>query len=162
MTGGLAWALVALGLVVVCVRRRSVAVALLTVQAVVLAGVAVDEAATGSDLVAAIALAVRGFGLAALFLVLVKRTREPRPVRAAVTPMVRAGIAVTFALALTWLVPSMGLDSRTTERAALALVAFGIATAATRRATLFQVMADRARRERARPRRTRAPQGHLR
>jgi hydrogenase-4 component E len=141
VSGGLAWLLVALGLVVVGVRRRSIAVALLTVQALVLAGVAVDEAATGSDLVAAIALAVRGLGLAALFLLLVKRTREPRPVRARVAPMTRAGIAVAFALALTWLVPSMGLDSRTTERAALALVAFGVATAATRRATLFQVMA---------------------
>jgi hydrogenase-4 component E len=141
VSGGLAWLLVALGLVVVGVRRRSVAVALLTVQALVLAGVAVDEAATGSDVIAAIALAVRGLGLAALFLLLVKRTREPRPVRARVAPMARAGIAVAFALALTWLVPSMGIDSRTTERAALALVAFGVATAATRRATLFQVMA---------------------
>ena len=75
----------------------------------------------------------------------------------------------------------MGLDSRTTERAALALVAFGIATAATRRATLFQVMAvvlvenglalaalglpggfarDRARR-RARPDARRARRGRL-
>ena len=141
MSGGLAWLLVGLGLVVVGVRRRSVAVALLTLQALVLAGVAAAEAATGSDLVAAIALAVRGLGLAALFLLLVKRTREPRPVRARVAPILRAGIAVGFALALTWLVPSMGLDSRTTERAALALVAFGVATAATRRATLFQVMA---------------------
>jgi hydrogenase-4 component E len=34
----------------------------------------------------------------------------------------------------------MGLDSRDAERAVLALVAFGVATAATRRATLFQVM----------------------
>ncbi|MGZ8694960.1 MAG: hypothetical protein ACXWYS_05920 [Gaiellaceae bacterium] len=141
MSGALAWVLVALGLAVVGVRRRSVAVALLTVQALVLAGVAVDEAATGGDLVAALALGVRGLLLAALFLVLVKRTREPRPVRARIAPLARAGIAVTFALALTWLVPSMGLDSRTTERAALALVAFGIATAASRRATLFQVMA---------------------
>jgi hydrogenase-4 component E len=128
-------------LAVVGVRRRSVAVALLTVQALVLAGVAVDEAATGSDLVAALALAGRALGLAALLFLLVKRTREPRPVRARVAPLQRAGIAVAFALALAWLVPSMGLDSRTTERAALALVAFGIATAATRRATLFQVMA---------------------
>jgi hydrogenase-4 component E len=141
MSGGLAWVLVALGLVVVGVRRRSIAVALLTVQALVLAGVAVDEASAGSDLVAAAALAVRALGLAVLFLLLVRRTREPRPVRARVAPMTRAGVAIAFALALTWLVPSMGLDSRTSERAALALVAFGIATAATRRATLFQVMA---------------------
>ncbi|MGZ4183518.1 MAG: hypothetical protein ACXVUL_22880 [Solirubrobacteraceae bacterium] len=141
MSGTLAWLIVALGLAVISVRRRSVAVALLTTQALVLAGVAVTEASRGSDLLAAGALAARALGLAALFLLLVKRTREPRPVRARVVPMVRVGIAVAFTLALIWLVPAMGLDSRTSERSALALVAFGLATAATRRATLFQVMA---------------------
>ncbi|MGZ4239892.1 MAG: hypothetical protein ACXVH1_30175 [Solirubrobacteraceae bacterium] len=141
MSGTLAWLIVALGLAVISVRRRSVAVALLTTQALVLAGVAVTGASRGSDLLAAGALAARALGLAALFLLLVKRTREPRPVRARVVPMVRVGIAVAFTLALIWLVPAMGLDSRTSERSALALVAFGLATAATRRATLFQVMA---------------------
>jgi hydrogenase-4 component E len=141
MSGALAWMLVALGLGVIGVRRRSVAVALLTIQALILAGVALHDAADGRDVVAALALGVRGLGLAALFAIVVSRTREPRPVRAATPPLTRAGIAVAFALTLTWLVPAMGLDSRTTERAALALVAFGIATAATRRATLFQVMA---------------------
>lgn len=141
MNGALAWILVALGLGVLGVRRRSVAVALLTVQALVLAAVALNDAASGGDVIAAAALVVRALGIAALFLILVRRTREPRPVRAATAPLIRAGIAVAFALALTWLVPTMGLNSRTSERAALALVAFGIATAATRRATLFQVMA---------------------
>jgi hydrogenase-4 component E len=61
-------------------------------------------------------------------------------VHARVPPLVRAGAAVAFALTLTWLVPTLGLDSRDAERAALALVAFGIVTAATRRATLFQVL----------------------
>jgi peptidoglycan/LPS O-acetylase OafA/YrhL len=133
MNGALAWILVALGLGVLGVRRRSVAVALLTVQALVLAAVALNDAASGGDVIAAAALVVRALGIAALFLILVRRTREPRPVRAATAPLIRAGIAVAFALALTWLVPTMGLDSRTSERAALALVAFGIATAATSR-----------------------------
>ena len=141
MSGALAWLLVALGLVVVTVRRRSFAVALLTTEALVLAAVAATEASSGSDLLAAAALAVRAIGLAALFLLLVKRTREPRPVRARVAPLARAGIAVAVALALIWLVPTMGLDSRTTERSALTLIALGLTMAATRRATLFQVMA---------------------
>ena len=141
MNGALAWVLVALGLGVLGVRRRSVAVALLTVQALVLAGIALHEAASSGGVVTAAALALRALGLAALFFFLVRRTREPRPVRAATAPLTRAGIAVAFALALTWLVPTMGLASRTSERAALALVAFGVATAALRRATLFQVMA---------------------
>ena len=36
--------------------------------------------------------------------------------------------------------PAIGLDSRDAERGVLALVAFGIATAALRRATLFQII----------------------
>jgi hydrogenase-4 component E len=131
------WALVATGLAVVIVRRRSLAVALVTAQALLLAGVALgEEEAAG----AATALALRGVLLAALFLWLVSRTREPRPVRAGVLPLTRAGVAVTLALALSWLVPVLGLESRDAERAVLALVAFGLAATATRRATLFQVL----------------------
>jgi hydrogenase-4 membrane subunit HyfE len=140
VSGALAWALVGLGLLVVGVRRRSVAVGLVTVQALLLVGVALEDATAGDDFVAAAALAARALGLATLLLVLVKRTREPRPVRARVAPLARCGVAVAFALALTWLVPTIGLGSRNAERAVLALVAFGVAAVATRRATLFQVL----------------------
>ena len=140
MNGALLWVLVAIGLSVVVVRRRSVAVALVTAQALVLVGSALYHANDAGDVVAAAALTVRALALAALFLLLVSRTRELRPVHARVPPLVRAAAAVAFALALTWLVPAIGLDSRDAERAVLALVAFGIVTAATRRATLFQVL----------------------
>ena len=140
MSGALLWTLVAMGLTVVVVRRRSVAVALVTGQALVLAGVALYHAAGAGDVVAAGALAVRAVALATLFLLLVSRTRELRPVHARVPPLVRAGGAIAFALTLTWLVPTLGLDSRDGERAVLALVAFGIVTSATRRATLFHVL----------------------
>jgi hydrogenase-4 component E len=140
MSGGLLWILVAVGLAVVVIRRRSVAVALVTVQALVLVGFALYDAKDAGDVVAAGALAVRAVALATLFLLLVSRTRELRPVHARVPPLVRAGAAVAFALTLTWLVPMLGLDSRSGERTVLALVAFGIVTAATRRATLFQVL----------------------
>jgi hydrogenase-4 component E len=140
MSGALLWILVAIGLTVVVVRRRSVAVALVTAQALVLVGVALHDANGSGDVVAAGALALRAVALAALFLLLVSRTRELRPVHACVPPLARAGMAVAFALILTWLVPTLGLDSRNGERAVLALVAFGVVTAATRRATLFQVL----------------------
>jgi hydrogenase-4 component E len=140
MSGGLLWMLVAIGLAVVVIRRRSVAVALVTAQALVLVGVALYDAERAGDVVASGALAVRAVTLAALFLLLVSRTRELRPVHARVPPLVRAGAAVAFALTLTWLVPTLGLDTRNGERTVLALVAFGIVTAATRRATLFQVL----------------------
>ena len=135
MSGALVWLLVALGLGVVVVRRRSLAVALVTLQALVLAvSAAQDKAAPAA------VLAVRAVALGTLLLLVVSRTREPRPVRAGIAPIARAGLAVGFALALTWLVPSIGLDSRNAERGVLALIAFGITAAATRRATLFQVL----------------------
>jgi hydrogenase-4 membrane subunit HyfE len=135
MTGALVWLLVALGLAVVVVRRRSVAVSLVTVQALVLAVSAAHDKPA-----AAAVLAVRAIALGTLLLLVVSRTREPRPVRAGIAPLARGGLAVGFALALTWLVPSIGLDSRNAERGVLALIAFGITAAGTRRATLFQVL----------------------
>jgi hydrogenase-4 component E len=131
---------VALGLAVVVVRRRSVAVGLVTAQALLLAGVATAEAESADDVAAALGLAVRGVALAALFLVIVARTREPRPVRAGVAPFARAGTAIGLALAFIWLVPPIGLESGQSERAMLALVAFGAAVVATRRATLHQLL----------------------
>lgn len=140
MSGGLAWALVALGIGVVVVRRRSVAVGLVTAQALLLGASALRDGVSGEAAPAAGALALRGLLLAGLFLFLVRRTRETRPVRAGVAPLARAAAAVVLVLALIWLVPAIGLDSQQAERATLALVAIGLVTAATRRATLFQVL----------------------
>ena len=140
MSGLLAWTLVALGLAVIVVRRRSVAVSLVTAQALVLVGAALAKAHSERDALAAATLALRAVVLAVLFLLLVARTRELRPVRARVSPLLRAGAAIALALALAWLVPEMGLTSRAAERSVLTLVAIGIATAALRRATIFQVL----------------------
>jgi hydrogenase-4 component E len=140
VSGTLAWAVVALGLGVVVVRRRSVAVGLVTAQAFVLVGVAAAEAGSADDIGAALALAVRGAALAALFLLIVARTREPHPVRAGAAPLARAGMAVGLALSLTWLVPPVVLESEQSTRAMLALVAFGAVVVATRRATLHQLL----------------------
>lgn len=140
MSGALTWMLVALGLAVVVVRRRSVAVGLVSVQALALATVAAVDASSSHEVIAAAALAARASALAALLLLVVSRTREPRPVRAGVAPFTRGGLAVALALALIWLVPVIGLDSQEAERSALALVAFGLVVVATRRVTLLQVV----------------------
>jgi hydrogenase-4 component E len=126
----IAWGVVALGIGVVVVRRRSVAVGLVTAQALLLAAVALGEGRSADTIIAA----------AALVLFLVRRTREARPVRAGVAPLARAAAAVALSLALIWLVPPIGLDSTAAERATLTLVAVGLVTAAMRRATLFQVL----------------------
>ena len=136
----LAWSVVALGVGVVVVRRRALAVGLVTGQALLLAAVALGAGGSLDAAVAAAALVLRGILLAGLLLFLVRRTRESRPVRAGVAPLARAAAAVGLALALIWLIPPIGLDSMAAERATLSLVALGLVTAATRRATLFQVL----------------------
>jgi hydrogenase-4 component E len=136
----IAWTIVALGIGVVVIRRRSIAVGLVTAQALLLAATAFSEGTSLDAAFAAAALALRGAVLAALFLLFVRRTRETRPVRAGVAPLGRAAAAVALALTLIWLVPAIGLDSQAAERATLSLVAIGLVTAATRRATLFQVL----------------------
>jgi hydrogenase-4 component E len=140
MSGAVLWMLVVLGVGVIVVRRRSAAVGLVTAQAIVLAAVALGDAATAGDVVAALALAARALALGALLLLVVSRTREPRPVRSGSAPFARASLGVGLALALIWLVPPIGLDSPRAERAVLTLVAFGLITVATRRATLLQVV----------------------
>lgn len=140
MNGMVVWALVVLGLGVVVVRRRSVAVGLVTVQALVLVGAAIHGLSSVGEAGAAAALGARAAGLAVLLLFVVSRTREPLRVRAGIAPLARAGLALAFALTLIWLVPAMGLETRDAERATLALVAFGIVTVAARRATLLQVV----------------------
>jgi hydrogenase-4 component E len=138
VSGALVWLLVALGLWVVVVRRRSIAVGLVTAQALVLAVTAIHSGTDKATVAAA--LAIRAVALAALLLLVVRRTRESRPVRAGIAPIARGGLAVGFALVLTWLVPAIGLESANAERGVLALIAFGATTAATRRATLFGVL----------------------
>ncbi len=134
------WSLVALGLAVVVVRQRSIAVGLVTVQALVLVGVALNDAHGPSNIAAGVALLARGLALAGLLFVLASRTQETQPARGGAGPLVRAGLAIALALSLCWLVPRFGLVTRNAERAVLTLVGFGLVTACTRRATLLQVL----------------------
>ena len=132
MSGTTAWLAVALGIAVVLVRRRSVAIALLTVQTLALAIGAAHAAET-------VALGLRGIALGVLLALLVRRTRERAPVSASAAPLVRGTGALAFALTLAALVPRVGMVSPSSQRAALALFAFGLVACATRRATVFQV-----------------------
>jgi hydrogenase-4 membrane subunit HyfE len=140
VTGFLAWLLVASGIAVVVVRRRSVVVGIVTAQALALAFAALLAAETTDDVVASGALALRAVLLGVLFAGVVAQTRERLPVHARVPPLLRGGFAVLFALSLVWLIPTIGLESRDAERAVLTLIAFGVATAGLRRATVLQVL----------------------
>jgi hydrogenase-4 component E len=137
---GLTWVLLGLGLVVLVVRRRSVAVGTVTVQSLVLAALAFRDASELNERVAAAALTARSLGLATFFLLLITRTRELRLVRAGIAPLRRAGFAVALALLLVALIPVDGLGTRDAQRSILGLVAFGLVVAWSRRATLFQIL----------------------
>jgi hydrogenase-4 component E len=140
MNGVLLWVLLGLGLLVLTVRRRSIAVVAVTAQALILVVFAFEEADSTGERLSAVALVARAVALAGFLILLITRTRESRPVRAGVAPLRRAGLGVALALALSWLVPMAGLGSPDTGRAVLALVAFGLVVAWTRRATLFQIL----------------------
>ena len=139
-TAHLLWALVASGLAVVVVRRRSIVVAIVTAQALALAVAALLDAETADDVLAAGALALRAVLLAVLFAGVVARTRERRPVHARVPPLLRAGLGRAARARAHLAHPPIGLDSQNAERAVLSLIAFGIATAGLRRATVLQVL----------------------
>jgi hydrogenase-4 component E len=141
VSGAAVWLCVALGLAALTARRRSVAIGAVTAQAAVLAALALAHDAPAEERVGtALALVVRGAVLAVALLLVVRRTRETRPVRASLGPLPRAALGIGLALLLAALVPELGLESRDVERAALALAAFGLAAAAVRRATLFQIV----------------------
>jgi hydrogenase-4 component E len=137
---GLSWVLLGLGLTVLVVRRRSVAVGVVTLQSLVLAGLAVADAAQLTDLGAAAALIARSLGLAVFLFLVITRTRESRLVRATTSPLRRAGIGLALVLVLIALVPVTGLGPRPIQHAIVGLVALGLAVAWTRRATLFQIL----------------------
>jgi hydrogenase-4 component E len=141
MSSAVVWIVVALGLGVPTLKRRSAAVALVTAQALLLAAMAAIQADALGQLVAAGALVCRAVLLCGLLIVVVRRTREVRPVRADAGPLLRGTLAIGLALLLALLVPSLGLGDRTAERALLALVAFALVTIATRKATVLHIAA---------------------
>jgi hydrogenase-4 membrane subunit HyfE len=132
MTPTLAWAVAGLGLVGLAIERRRTAIALVTLEALILA------VASGELLPGAI-LAGRAALLGALLYWTVRRTTEDRPLPTVASPLVRLALGIALALVLASLVPSLALSSRDAERAALALLAFGLATAILRRSTLHQI-----------------------
>ena len=136
----LAVGLAATGLGVVVVRRRSVAIALIAAQSLAL-GIAaivdgVGESAALST--AGVALIAKAVALPALLLWVVRRTREPRLIVEERHALTRAVAATAVTLTLVALVPQILPESA--QRAAVALLALGIAIAVLRRAAIFHAL----------------------
>ena len=142
MTHALTWALVISALGVVVVRRRSVAIALVALQSLLLGAQAIGDAAGQSAalLVAGIVLLAKAIVLPALLWFVVGRTREPRRMASERHPLGRLTVALAATLAIVALVPRFGLADAGVEHAAVGLVALGIAIAVLRRPAVFQAL----------------------
>lgn len=142
MSQSLVWGLVALGIMVVFVRRRFVAIALVTAQAAVVGLGALTLVAHRPHEfpVAAALLVLRAVLLGGLLFISVGRTREPRPLRASSAPLYRVTLVVAAVLVVSALLPSLGLETRAAELAAATLVLVGAATIVLRRPTIFHLL----------------------
>lgn len=141
MSDAVIWSLVISALAVVAVRRRSVAIALVAAQSVVLGASAITDAAGESTAlaVAGAALLAKAVVLPMLLLSVVTRTRETRWI-AERHPLARLTTALAVTLALVALVPRFGLESAAAEHAAVGLLALGITTAVVRGAAIFAAL----------------------
>lgn len=144
MSPELLWALVALGFAIVVVRRRTLGIALVAVQSMLLGGLAISDAFGGAHragIVLAIAIfAMRGIALPVLLLRVVAGTREPRRRSSERFALPRLVVAVGAVAAAVALVPSFGLEGANAERACVALLVLGIVIAAVRQAVVFQAV----------------------
>ena len=134
--------LAAPGFAIVVVRRRSVAVALLGVQSLLLGFVALHHAVegTGALVVPAVVLLARGVALPAALLRIVHATREPRRIAAEPFALGRLVASIALTLGAVALLPPLGLDDAATWRAAVGLVVLGVAIAALRRTVVLQAV----------------------
>jgi hydrogenase-4 component E len=142
VSDALIWALVISALLVVMVRRRTVAIALVAAQSLLLGVGAIDDAAGESAalLVGGAVLLAKAIVLPLLLAVVVSRTREAGRIASETHPLGRLTLALAVALALVALVPRFGLTSAGAEHAAVGLVALGIATAVVRSTAIFQAL----------------------
>lgn len=142
MSSWLVTAILALGLAVVAVRRRSIAIGLVAAQSLALGfgALALASGRSSDFLVASVVLIVKAVVLPVLLGWVLLQTREQRLVPAAAGPLMRLALAAAVALVAATLVPRLGLSSAHTERTAVALLLVGIAIVVARRPVLFQLL----------------------
>jgi hydrogenase-4 membrane subunit HyfE len=142
MSDALVGLIVALGLGVIVVRRRSVATALVAAQSLAL-GIGALSLASGRSadfLVASLVLLTKAVVLPVLLVVAMRSTREARLVAPVAPGLVRLAGAAAVALLAAALVPPLGLGNPRTEHASVALVLIGIAIVVARRPAFMQVL----------------------
>ncbi len=142
MSGAILAGLVGLALAILVVRRRTVAIALVSLQTLLLVAGAISVAhghAEGVILPVAVLL-VRALTLPAVLLWIRARTPERRLVSPARPAAARLTIGIVIASVAAASMPPLGLGDRGAEIAAVALVAIGMTIVVTRRPSLFQII----------------------
>lgn len=136
------WAVVALALLMLASRRRSVCIVLMALQsaAVGITALVVIPTRSSAFVTAAIVLVVKAVGITFFLALAVRRTRERARVRADLDPLARVAIALVGVVLLELLVPPLSFLSASAQQATLAAFGFGIAIVVTRHATLLQLM----------------------
>lgn len=134
--------LVALGLAVLVVRRRSVAIAAVSGQSILLGLGALDHVGEISAglFIAGVALVLRGVLLPLILARTVRGTRERRPIIERIPALSRLLVALALCLVLTWAVGDLGLSPRYAGSGAVILLGLGLAVALLRQPTLFQAL----------------------
>ena len=142
MTAALSWGMVALGLFVVITRRRTTAIGFIALQALLLGVYALILAPGRSTefLIAGLILLARTLPLCLLLAFSVRRTREARPLRSAMRPLLRLGLVIAAVFVVLFLAPSFGLTSRVAEQASVSMLVIGIALIIARRSTVFNLL----------------------
>lgn len=142
MSGAIVGAILACGLGVIVVRRRSLAIALVAAQSLALGAGSLQLASgrSGDFLVASIVLLTKALVLPVLLVFVARRTREPRLIAPAAPALIRLAGAGALALAVAALVPPLGLGDAQVEHTASALVLVGIAIVVARRPAFLQVL----------------------
>lgn len=142
MSDAVIWGLVLSAVLVVMVRRRTVAVVLVAFQALLLGGEAIVHASGERvELLVGITVFVaKGIALPLGLIAVVRRTREAGRIATERDSLVRLAAALTAALILVTLVPRFGLVSARAEHATVGVLALGVATAVVRRPAIFQAL----------------------
>lgn len=143
MTDWLLYTLIALGLGAVAARRPVAAAGLVTAQTLLIGAgaLAIAPGRSHEFAVAAGLLLVKGLVVSTIVVVAVVRVRETRPHDEQVPMLGRLGGALALVVTMVALLPAYGLESRTAEHTAAAMVATALALVLARRATVFAVLA---------------------
>jgi hydrogenase-4 component E len=142
VTESAGWLALGLAFAVLLVRRRSVALLLTAGQSLLIAAAALTTipGRTREYLAAAVILVVRGVVVPTVLGLSLRRTREVRRIAPGMTTPMRFVVGVAATVAITALVPSLGLSTPAAEHASVGLVVLGITTVMLRRPTLFQIL----------------------